>query len=266
MAFTPTAASNQLNVLQSTISDPWSNPTAWDTLVIGTIRWYGKFEIRGAARKYNWNISAGMGFAGAYEVFISQPPVEFSITIYMWAREQYDQFLQLLSQLLYTPLHYPQPTTLSGGNVIGAAANLDDAIKANNASPSPQNSANVLQALAALKAAQSNPTKSVSSTNAQALQIVHPQLLNNRITQVVVKSVGGLEKQTDDLLFSFTIELVEYFPQRAMQPQSPDTAATDENAALKDPEIRALTERGNQSAQNLSNTIANMGTPGGLPR
>jgi len=262
----PTVADTKINTLQSTVSDPWSNPGAWDTLVIGPVTWYGKFEIRGAARKYNWNIGTGFGFVGAYEAFQSQPPVEFSITIFVWAHEQYDQFLQLLGLLLYTPLHYPQPPQLAGGNVVSAAANLNDAIKANNAAPSQNNSQIVLQAQAALKAAQANPTKSTTSTNAQALQIVHPQLLNNNITQVVVKSVGGLEKQSDDLMFSFTIELLEFFPQRPMQPQSPDTPATDDNIALKDPLIRDLTEKGNVSQQRFSDTISGMGQPNGMPK
>ena len=249
----------------STAQSPWAAPVAWDTIVIGGLSIYTKFEIKGASRKYRWNISDGLGFVGAYEVFQSQPPAKFSVTFYWWADSQYATWLELVDLLRYTPLHYPQPTTLSGGNVIGAAANLDDAIKANNASPSLQNSANVLQAQAALKAAQSNPTKSVSSTNAQAITIVHPQLQTNGITQVVVENIGALEKQTDDLLFSATIDFIEFIPQRPMAPQSPDTAASSEDPLL-DPEIRALTERGNQSAQNLSNTIANMGTPGGLPR
>jgi hypothetical protein len=251
--------------LLSTAQSPWANPVAWDTLAIAGLSIYTKFEIKGASRKYRWNIADGLGFVGAYEVFQSQPPAKFSITFYFWADSQYTKWLQLVDALRYTPSHYPQPTNLSGGNVVGAAANLDDAIKANNASPSPLNSQNVLQAQAALKAAQANPTKTVSATNAQAIQIAHPQLQTNGITQVVVENIGALEKQTDDLLFAATIDFIEFIPQRPMAPQSPDTAASSEDPLL-DPEIANLVKQGNRSAQNLSNTVSGMGQPNGMPK
>ncbi len=198
----------------STAVSPWAQPNSWDTIQIGTVSWYGKFEIEGFARKYNWNIAAGWGFQGAYEIFQAQPPAEGSITFYVWADTQYSTYIALVAALSYSPTHLP-PSNASG-----------------------------------------------SSTN--ALNVVHPMLQNNGITQLIVKSIGPLKKQSDDLLFSFTVEFAEFVPQRAFPPQVPDTSA-DPNDPLVTPENQALIGQIQPLQQQLSNNIAALGKPGSQP-
>ncbi len=194
----------------STAVSPWSQPNSWDTIQIGSVSWYGKFEIEGFARKYNWNIAAGWGFQGAFEIFQAQPPAEGSITFYVWADSQYSTYLALVGVLTYSPSHLP-PNNASGAS---------------------------------------------SATN--ALNIVHPMLQNNSITQVIVKSIGPLKKQSDDLLFSFTVEFAEFAPQRAFPPQVPDTSA-DPNDPSVTPENQALINNINTVNQQLTNNIRAMG-------
>lgn len=204
--------------ISSAPMDPWSAPDAWDSITIGLIFWRGKFEIKGADRKYTWNIATGMGFAGAYENFTSQPPAEFSITFYVWAASQWTQFLALISQLTYTPTHLP-PTS---------------------ASDSPGSALN-------------------------ALNIAHPQLQSNRITQVIVKKIGDLEKEGDDLMFSFTVDFIEFTKQKPIPPQVPDTAA-DANDPTISPEARAAIAQTKAAQQVFDTTAAGLGTPNGLPK
>lgn len=202
--------------LLSTAVSPWSYPTAWDTITIGKLSWYGKFEIRGASRKYKWNIADGWGFSGAYEIFQAQPPAKFTITFYVWADSQYSTYLSLLDALTYSPTHLPP------NNASGAAG----------------------------------------STN--ALTLVHPQLQNNRISQAVVESIGGLEKQSDDLMFSFTVDFVEFVPQRAFPPQTPDTSA-DPNDPNLSPEVKAALAKAKVAQQEFDNAVSNVGTGPALP-
>ncbi len=195
---------------------PWANPTEWDTIQIGSVQWFGKFEIRGAARKYKWNIADGWGFQGAYEIFQAQPPAKFSITFYLWADVQYSTYLALVGALAYSPTHLPP----------------------------------------------NNATGASSATN--ALSITHPQLQNNGISQVIVESIGDLQKQSDDLLFSFTVDFVEFVPQRPFPPQVPDTSAEPNDPTLT-PEQKDLIAQGLQVQQQLSNNVKAMGLSGSLP-
>lgn len=200
----------------STAVSPWAYAEVWDTIQIGKISWYGKFEIKGASRKYIWNIANGWGFAGAYEVFQAAPPSKFSITFYLWADEQYSTYLLLLDVLRYTPQHLPP------NNASGAAG----------------------------------------TTN--ALTLVHPQLQNNGITQCIVESIGDLQKQSDDLMFSFVVDFVEFVPQKAFPAQTPDTAA-DENDPKLSPQIKQALAKARVAQQEFDNTVKNLGNPTSLP-
>lgn len=202
--------------LLSTAVSPWAYAEAWDTITIGKLSWYGKFEIRGASRKYLWNIANGWGFAGAYEIFQAAPPSKFTITFYLWADEQYSTYLSLLDALRYTPQHLPP------NNSSGAAGNTN------------------------------------------ALTVVHPQLQNNGITQVVVESIGDLQKQSDDLMFSFTVDFIEFVPQKAFPAQTPDTSA-DPNDPNLSPQVKQALARAKVAQQEFDNTVANVGNPGALP-
>lgn len=202
--------------LLSTAVSPWAQPLAWDTIQIGSLSWYGKFEIRGASRKYLWNIANGWGFAGAYEIFQAAPPSKFTITFYVWADEQYSTYLQLLDVLRYSPAHMP-PNNASG-----------------------------------------------SSGNTSALQMIHPQLQNNGITQCVVESIGDLQKQSDDLMFSFAVDFIEFVPQRAFPPQTPDTSAEQMDPLLSQDKKDALARLA-VARQRLDNAVANTGKPSALP-
>lgn len=256
----------------STAVDPWTNPNAWDTIQIGPMTWFGKFEVRGAARKYNWQISAGLGFAGAFEIFQSQPPAEFSVTFYLWATEQYASYLQLLDVLTYSPTHLPPGVASqtssgsdNGGAVAAAAANLNAAVARANESPTPANIQAVNVATANLRAAQaSSPSAKGAGKEISALNVVHPQLQNNRITQAIVKSIGDLQKQSDDLLFSFTVEFAEFVPQKSFQPQSPDDAAIPMDPTLNNEKRAALKKLG-VSQQEFANTAAEVGLGPSLP-
>ena len=201
------------DLLSSAVS-PWAQPQAWDTIVIGGLSWYGKFEIKNAARKYRWNIASGWGFLGAYEIFQAQEPAKWSITFYLWADEQYSTYLALLDKLRYSPTHLP-PNNGNGSSV-------------------------------------------------NALNMVHPQLQNNGITAAIVENIGDLEKQSDDLLFAFTVDFIEFVPQKPFPPQVPDTAA-DANDPSVTPEVRALLNQAKDAQQGLDNAVANVGSTGGLP-
>jgi len=204
----------------SSAESPWSNPTAWDTLVLKPgskpSNWYGKFDIMGAKRSYKWDVQDGLGLQGAVELYRGRTPPPFSIKFYLWADEQYASFLQFLSSFLY------------------------------------------------------DPTK----LNVQPVTIYHPKLTNLGIDQVICESVGAIDKESDDLMFSCTVDLREFFPPIAFPTQSPDSAADAEESPFLTPENKALlTQIGSLSGQSndligglLGNQVRNSGSPGGLPK
>ncbi len=204
--------------LLSTATSPWAQPELWDSITIGGLVWRGKIEITGASRKYTWSINDGNGYAGAYEVFVSQPPARFSIKFYVWADQQYSTYLALLDVLSYSPTHL----------------------------------------------AQSPPSSKSSAGQINALRVVHPQLQNNHITAVIVAGIGDLVKESDDLLYAFTVEFIEFTPQKEFPPQVPDTAA-DKNDPLISPQVKDAIAQALESQRQTAQAAANAGLIDGLP-
>jgi hypothetical protein len=202
----------------SSLVSPWSQPNSWDTIQIGSVSWFGKFEIKSAARKYRWNVADGWGFAGAFEQFQAQPPARFTITFYLWADSQYSTYIALVQALTYSPTHLPP----------------------------------------------NNATATSTGSSVSALSVTHPQLQNNGITQAIVESIGSLEKQSDDLLFSFQVDFIEFVPQQPFPPQTPDTTAAP-NDPLINPVNQDLLVQGKELQQQISSTVANMGQPSAMP-
>lgn len=65
-------------------TSPFSSPLSWDTITIGGMQWWGKFEIRRAKRKYKWDVKDASGQEGATETYRGRRPETFTIRFYIW--------------------------------------------------------------------------------------------------------------------------------------------------------------------------------------
>jgi hypothetical protein len=66
------------------LSSPFDDPKSWDTVQIGALKWYGKFEIKRAKRKYKWDVKDASGQEGATETYRGKRPEVFSIQFFIW--------------------------------------------------------------------------------------------------------------------------------------------------------------------------------------
>lgn len=65
-------------------TSPWEDPKGWDTIQVGGLSWYGKFEIKRAKRKYKWQVKDGSGLEGATQTYRGKRPEPFSIRFNLW--------------------------------------------------------------------------------------------------------------------------------------------------------------------------------------
>lgn len=185
---------------------PWANPMLWDTLSLAGQDWVGRFEISGAERSYNWQIADGAGLQGAVETYRGRTPPAFSIKFWLYEvpfigpSDLYAPFLGFIAPLFY------HPSTIAVAGQLQANAVTQVQVRPNDPN--------------------------------FALTIYHPSLLNLGITQVIVKSIGGIGKESDDGLYSCTIQLQEFFPPLPTPAAVPDSAANPADAPFQSQAIK----------------------------
>lgn len=176
--------------------------SAWDSVRIAGIDWYGKFEIKGAKRAYNWQINNGMGFYGATEILKGLAVPQFTITFYCWANDagdspnsggcsNYREWQELIPRLEYSKASVSLSATTYGANVKG-------------------------------------------------IDIYHPSLVELGIYQLIVIDIGPMEKQSEDKLFAATVTVCEFYTPIPITPAAPDASSNSEDLFAPTPEQIAL--------------------------
>lgn len=79
---------------------PWANSTLWNTLYISGLPWWGRVEIRGAARAYQWDIKHSPGQEGYFETYRGRPHKPFIIRLFIWTDSMYSYWTNVFSKLL----------------------------------------------------------------------------------------------------------------------------------------------------------------------
>ena len=97
------------------------------------------------------------------------------------------------------------------------------------------------------------------------VSIQHPALAALNISAVICEDLGGLEKKSDDLMFSVTVMIREYFPPLLLiatdTPPGAVTTPPTSAGLTPNPAIAALEAK----IASLQAAAAALGTPGGLP-
>lgn len=75
--------------MASEVLNPIQYPAAWDQVQIGTTYSPGRCVVKGFKRKYTWDIKKGKGIKGATSTFTQAPPVEGTITFYLWTTQHF---------------------------------------------------------------------------------------------------------------------------------------------------------------------------------
>lgn len=77
-------ALNDAPIQVGDLTSPWVDPKSWDTITVGALSWYGKFEIHRARRLYDWDVKRGPGLEGATQTYRGKKPQAFEIAFYIW--------------------------------------------------------------------------------------------------------------------------------------------------------------------------------------
>lgn len=91
--------------------------------------------------------------------------------------------------------------------------------------------------------------------------IYHPQLSVLGINAVIVKSIGAIEKVSDDLVFKCAVKVQEFTPPIPFVAPTPDKSADPAQQPFFTPYEQAQ----QRQIQDLSNRAAQSSTPGGMP-
>jgi hypothetical protein len=86
------------------------------------------------------------------------------------------------------------------------------------------------------------------------VSIYHPQLDTLGIGQILCEDIGAVEKVSDDLMFSVTVSLREFFRPLPVSPVTPDAASNgDPNDDRTDPRVKKLQAANGAKQQSLDN-------------
>lgn len=107
---TPNSSGNELNYasqgLGSGTLDPFSNPGAWDAIVIagqqapGILLMPGGIEFK---RAFAWDQKKGKGTLGATATFVGQPLAKGTIKLVFWTQAHFVAWSQFVPLLKYDP-------------------------------------------------------------------------------------------------------------------------------------------------------------------
>lgn len=85
------------------ILNPFDNPRAWSSTVIGGVTSPGLAIVGEFKRANEWDVKKGKGTVGGTLTFVQKPPAKGTITYWIWTREQFDEFDVYLDLLNYDP-------------------------------------------------------------------------------------------------------------------------------------------------------------------
>lgn len=85
--------------------NPIENPQAWDVIYLGQTPSPGMCKLGGGFdRTYEWDTKKGKGTIGATSTFVQGPPVEGTITFYLWKVAHFTEWGIFRNLLKYDPL------------------------------------------------------------------------------------------------------------------------------------------------------------------
>lgn len=254
------------------LDSPFTDPVAWDTLRVGGVEWFGKFEIRGAKRAYKWDVKDGLGLQGAIETYRGQTPPPFTITFYLWANVHFDAWPDFSAQFKYNAAKQPSITgaALTNAKAQAKAAHDTQVYIETYIQKNPPRTPAAIQAAqkqledAKRAVAQANgavakasATGQVPSPGVKPVDIYHPSLALIGIHQVICEGLGAPEKQSDDLMFTAVVELREYFPPLPINTTTtPDAAADSPEQTETDPAVVSREKQLDQLMQTAINSGA----------
>ena len=89
--------------MSSDLLDPIFNPESWDKVQIGLFSSPGICTVKGAERKYGWDIKKGKGTIGGTLTFNEAPPVESTITFLLWEHQHFLDWANFRPLFKYDP-------------------------------------------------------------------------------------------------------------------------------------------------------------------
>lgn len=89
--------------MSSAYLNPIENPEAWDKVEIGDQECPGVAKLSGFKRDYGWDVKKGKGAKGATLTLNEFPPVEGTVTIYLWTPEHFAEWNSFKSMFNYDP-------------------------------------------------------------------------------------------------------------------------------------------------------------------
>lgn len=91
------------------VSDPWSDPVSWDTILVSGKPWGtgtlvgGGILVRGATRFYRIDQKDAKGQEGSTQTYLGTRPKPFKLVFRMWTTKQFQYFnTQILPLFFYT--------------------------------------------------------------------------------------------------------------------------------------------------------------------
>ena len=116
------------------VSDPWSDPTSWDTIWISGVPWGGpytvggKITVRGASRFFKWDPKEAKGQDGTNPTYLGTRPKPFKLIFQMWTSAQWDYWNNSVLPFFYysgvigkvwpLPLSHPATSICNISNII----------------------------------------------------------------------------------------------------------------------------------------------------
>lgn len=85
---------------QGITPSPWSQGVNWDTIYINSIPWWGKIQIRGAARRFAWDVKHSQGLVGFNQTYRGQPHKPFGIRFFIWTDSMYNYWVNAYQVIL----------------------------------------------------------------------------------------------------------------------------------------------------------------------
>lgn len=95
-----------MTAVESAIIDPFSDPHAWDVIVVAGVESPGIIEvdgIEGFDRETGWDKKKGKGSQGATSTLTTEPPAEGKITFTLWEPRHWREWAEFIPLLRYTP-------------------------------------------------------------------------------------------------------------------------------------------------------------------
>jgi hypothetical protein len=83
--------------------NPYSNPGAWDVVLVGQVTSPGICEVSEVKRAHEFDVKKGKGSYGATVTFVGRPPAKGSIKFKLWKPEHFTQWDSFRPLLKYDP-------------------------------------------------------------------------------------------------------------------------------------------------------------------